>query len=522
MTIYRLPFDDDDKWQFLGLGNWDDPASGGHQHYAFDFRHPVGGVVRAARDGVVAFVENHDGNIPAGDNVPGYGTAILIRHIDSTVADYEHLKFNSPKVVKGQYVLQGEIIALSGNTGNSHDPHLHFGLSMFWNSDSDRGPGVPIQFEDKNHVAWRPFIGDALASNNSVLRQEGWKWCSKCQGLYYSGKPSSGSVGGKCPASGTHTDGGSANYILVLNTNVPGQAGWRWCSKCQGLFFGGNPGSKCPAGEAHSDTGGGNYVLAHNSPDAPGQANWRWCKKCQGLFFAGNPGSKCPAGATHSKTGSGNYTLLGMGSGDPQQDWRRCKKCQGLFFGGNPGSNCPAGAAHDQTGSSNYVLVHDYLSNSAPGQPEWRWCNKCQGLFYAGSIAAAHLPSPCKHFVGEIKNLEASIESWSELLKKASPPEKSDIAQQIKEIKSEIAKKKTQLAKCVGDNRPCPAGGNHSKTGSGNYVLVNSTSPKAPGEPGWRWCRKCQGLFFGGNSGSKCPAGAGHSQTGSGNYRLLL
>jgi hypothetical protein len=82
MTVYRLPFDDDGAWKFVPQGNWDDPATGAHQPYAFDFAHPVGGIVRAARGGVVAFVENHDGNVPAGDPVPGYGTAILIRHID--------------------------------------------------------------------------------------------------------------------------------------------------------------------------------------------------------------------------------------------------------------------------------------------------------------------------------------------------------------------------------------------------------------------------------------------------------
>src|SRR4051812_29122967 len=40
-----------------------------------------------------------------------------------------------------------------------------------------------------------------------------------------------------------------------------------------------------------------------------GQNNWRWCHKCQGLFFGGNPGSHCPAGGAHDKTGSGDYLL---------------------------------------------------------------------------------------------------------------------------------------------------------------------------------------------------------------------
>jgi Matrixin/Putative peptidoglycan binding domain len=141
----------------------------------------------------------------------------------------------------------------------------------------------------------------------------------------------------------------------------PHQADWRWCNKCQGLFFGGNPGSKCPGGGAHSKTGSGNYILAHNIGTMSGwQADWRWCNKCQGLFFGGNPGPKCPAGGAHSKAGSGNYSLIhGAGPAAGQQiDWRWCNKCQGLFFGGNPGSKCPVGGQHSKTGSGNYSLIH--------------------------------------------------------------------------------------------------------------------------------------------------------------------
>ena len=41
------------------------------------------------------------------------------------------------------------------------------------------------------------------------------------------------------------------------------------------------------------------------------QDNWRWCSKCQGLFFAGSPTKGvCPAGGQHSLEGSGNYRLM--------------------------------------------------------------------------------------------------------------------------------------------------------------------------------------------------------------------
>ncbi len=150
----------------------------------------------------------------------------------------------------------------------------------------------------------------------------------------------------------------------LYDTNINEQNNWRWCNKCQGLFFGGNlAGSKCPVGGAHIATGSGNYHLIQNTVGAPGQANWRWCSKCQGLHFGGNPPGSCPGGGTHIKTGSGNYSLVQNLSGVPgQSNWRWCNKCQGLFFGGNPGSKCPAsplpGGAHSKTGSGNYRLVN--------------------------------------------------------------------------------------------------------------------------------------------------------------------
>jgi len=135
------------------------------------------------------------------------------------------------------------------------------------------------------------------------------------------------------------------------------QRGWRWCNKCEGLWFGGNPGSKCPAGGVHSKTGSGNYSLVHQATSAPGQSNWRWCSKCQGLWFGGNPAGACPAGAKHIKTGSGNYTIAHQ-TGAGQQGWRWCSKCQGMWFAGNnTAGKCPAGQGHSSVGSGSYRQV---------------------------------------------------------------------------------------------------------------------------------------------------------------------
>jgi hypothetical protein len=142
----------------------------------------------------------------------------------------------------------------------------------------------------------------------AVERQDGWRWCRKCQGLWFG----ENNTRGACPTGGGHQQTGSGNYRLMENSpGAAGQEGWRWCRKCQGLWFSGNnTRGACPAGGGHQQAGSGNYRLVENSPGGSGQANWRWCRKCQGLWFGGGDGDgKCPSGGRHDRAGSGDYRL---------------------------------------------------------------------------------------------------------------------------------------------------------------------------------------------------------------------
>ena len=83
-------------------------------HPGLDIAVPVGTLVRATAAGLVA---------EAGED-PEYGTFVLLQHADEYQSMYGHL---SRLVVRaGQRVMAGEVIGLSGNTGNSTAPHLHF------------------------------------------------------------------------------------------------------------------------------------------------------------------------------------------------------------------------------------------------------------------------------------------------------------------------------------------------------------------------------------------------------------
>jgi hypothetical protein len=97
------------------------------------------------------------------------------------------------------------------------------------------------------------------------------------------------------------------NYI---GSNAPGQKGWRLCSRCQGLFFGGNAGSVCPSAAGGHVAASGDYVLLPYKLNAPGQSGWKWCGKCQELYFSRTAGSTCPSGGQHATPGAGHYALL--------------------------------------------------------------------------------------------------------------------------------------------------------------------------------------------------------------------
>jgi murein DD-endopeptidase MepM/ murein hydrolase activator NlpD len=103
-------------------------ANGKYSHftpkgrYALDIAMPEGTPIVAARSGMVVKIENHQSG--RGDNPSGNFVRIL--HDDGTMGVYLHLMRNSVAVREGQRIKLGDKLALSGNTGNSTGPHLHF------------------------------------------------------------------------------------------------------------------------------------------------------------------------------------------------------------------------------------------------------------------------------------------------------------------------------------------------------------------------------------------------------------
>jgi len=100
-------------------------------HSGIDIQAPMGSQVRATADGIVSFSNWH--------NDSGYIVVLEHGHGFSTV--YAHNKVNYVKL--GQKVQRGQIISLSGSTGDSTGPHVHYEV-----------------WKDRKHVNPAQFLGD--------------------------------------------------------------------------------------------------------------------------------------------------------------------------------------------------------------------------------------------------------------------------------------------------------------------------------------------------------------------------
>lgn len=116
-TAKRMPFANPAPGKDITsrFGNRPDPFLGGlAMHAGIDFRSPVGGEIKSTGAGKVIAAG------PAG----GYGNMVEIDHGYGLTTRYGHMSRVLVKV--GDEVGSGDVIGLSGNTGRSTGPHLHY------------------------------------------------------------------------------------------------------------------------------------------------------------------------------------------------------------------------------------------------------------------------------------------------------------------------------------------------------------------------------------------------------------
>jgi hypothetical protein len=144
--VYRLPFAPGSSCRVV-QGRDGAFSHTGEDRYAVDFGLDEGTPVLAAREGLVVLVRD---GFESGSPDPALKTRsnlIFVRHSDATLGEYLHLLKGGMKVKPGDKVRVGQQLGLSGNSGYSRGPHLHF--MVFRAKDSHTRESLPIRFLTK-------------------------------------------------------------------------------------------------------------------------------------------------------------------------------------------------------------------------------------------------------------------------------------------------------------------------------------------------------------------------------------
>jgi murein DD-endopeptidase MepM/ murein hydrolase activator NlpD len=138
--VYTLPFPRGKRFAVMqGYGGaW---SHTGEWYYSIDFALPEGTCVCASRGGVVVRAVDCYDEGGVDPTFKAKWNFLEIAHADRSVAVYGHLAHRGIHVSLGASVQAGEPIAVSGNTGWSSSPHLHFHVV-----DSASPNRVPVRF----------------------------------------------------------------------------------------------------------------------------------------------------------------------------------------------------------------------------------------------------------------------------------------------------------------------------------------------------------------------------------------
>jgi murein DD-endopeptidase MepM/ murein hydrolase activator NlpD len=146
---YSLPFYRKD----LIVTVSDPRAHFAHFKDAIDFVLPEGVKIIASLDGVVVDLkqDSNEGGADPKYNDPKFVNYLTIEHINGEFSQYVHLKYKSITVKVGDKIKSGQVIALSGNTGFSTTPHLHF-LIFKLNKTKEGWESLNPRFNEKINI----------------------------------------------------------------------------------------------------------------------------------------------------------------------------------------------------------------------------------------------------------------------------------------------------------------------------------------------------------------------------------
>lgn len=151
--VYGLPYEEGKS--YMMVQGYFSPFTH-RERAALDFKMKRGTKICAARDGVVVRLKEDGDRGGLKRKYRPYGNYVIIQHEDSSRAGYWHLQKNGVLVNVGDSVKKGQVIALSGKTGYSAMPHLHF---LVWSTDNRRQwRQVATRFETSKGIRYlRPW-----------------------------------------------------------------------------------------------------------------------------------------------------------------------------------------------------------------------------------------------------------------------------------------------------------------------------------------------------------------------------
>lgn len=169
--VYSLPYAHGKSFR-VSQGFNGEYSHHGPNQYAIDWRMPVGTPIHAARAGVVVALKRDSNRGGADAKYDSEANYILIRHDDGTLGHYVHLMKDGVKVKIGQHVRTGQLIGLSGNTGHTTGPHLHF--AVFKAKNGKERESIPIRFQTSTATAAILESGRSYTALDPAGSRYGW------------------------------------------------------------------------------------------------------------------------------------------------------------------------------------------------------------------------------------------------------------------------------------------------------------------------------------------------------------
>ena len=154
--VYSLPYASGRSYRVI-QGYSSRFSHKGLEEFAVDFDMPEGTPVYAARGGIVARVVESNTKGCWEKGCGRFANYIVVLHSDGTTGEYYHLRKDGALVDVGERVTQGQKIGLSGNTGHTTMPHLHF--AVYRAADWGNTQSVPVRFMTEDGIIPRPRRG---------------------------------------------------------------------------------------------------------------------------------------------------------------------------------------------------------------------------------------------------------------------------------------------------------------------------------------------------------------------------